>query len=53
MKKNKKTKVKGKGEVTMSLYEINQSLISQLPPYDEEKVDDLIERINRWDISKN
>lgn len=46
-------KIEGKGEVTMSLYEINQSLISQLPPYDEEKVDDLIERINHWDIDKN
>ena len=46
-------KIEGKGEVTMSLYEINQSLISQLPPYDEEKVDDLIERINHWDLDKN
>lgn len=53
MNKQMNQKIEGKGEVTMSLYEINQSLISQLPPYDEEKVNDLIDRINSWDIDKN
>lgn len=34
-KKNIKNKIKGQGNINMSLYEINQSLISQLPAYDE------------------
>lgn len=53
MKKNHKTKVKGKGEVTMSLYELNQSIISQLPPYDEEKIHNLMDRISDWDTGRN
>ena len=48
MKKEKKTKVKGQGEVSLSLYEINQNLISQFPAYDEEKLADLQNRINEW-----
>lgn len=53
MKKDKTTKVEGKGEVSMSLYEINQSIISQLPPYDEEKINDLMERLSDWDVGDN
>lgn len=55
-KRNKHThmnKIKGKGEVSMSLYEINQSLISQLPPYDEDQKKDLMDRISKWDIQNN
>lgn len=48
-KKNIKNKIKGKGEINMSLYEINQSLISQLPAYDENKIEDLKTRINNWE----
>ena len=47
--KNIKNKVKGKGEVNMSLYEINQGIISQLPAYDEEQIEDLKARINKWE----
>lgn len=49
MKKDKKTKVKGKGEVSMSLYEINQNLISQFPAYTNEQKNDLEDRINEWE----
>lgn len=52
-KKNSKTKVKGKGEVTMSLYEINQGIMSQLPPYNEENIKKLITKITRWDIDEH
>lgn len=41
-------KVRGKGNVEMSLYEINQSIISQLPKYTAEQHADLISRINEW-----
>ena len=41
-------KVRGKGNVEMSLYEINQSIISQLPKYTAEQHADLISRINGW-----
>ena len=47
--KNIKNKIKGKGEVNMSLYEINQSIISQLPVYDESQIEDLKTRINEWE----
>ena len=46
-----KKKIKGKGEISMSLYEINQSIISQLSAYDEEQIDDLADRINEWDTN--
>lgn len=45
----KKTKIKGKSEVSMSLYEINQNLISQLPAYTNEQNNDLENRINGWE----
>lgn len=47
----KKNKVKGKGEVSMSLYEINQSLISQLPAYNDTQTNELINKINNWATS--
>lgn len=46
---DKPTKIEGKGEVTMSLYEINQSLISQFPPYDYDAEQKLRKRINSWE----
>lgn len=49
MKKDDRTKVEGKGEVTMSLYEINQSIISQLPSYDDDKIADLQNRLCEWE----
>ena len=47
-KKNIKNKIKGQGEVNMSLYEINQGIIGQLPAYTEEQLKELEEKINDW-----
>ena len=43
--KNKK-KVNGKGEVSMSLYDINKNIIGQLPIYTEEQIKELQDKIN-------
>ena len=45
--------VKGEGGVSMSLYEINQSIISQLPAYDQEKINQLEDDINTWEPGDN
>ena len=47
-KKNIKNKIKGQGNINMSLYEINQSLISQLPAYDEDQIEELEDKIDAW-----
>ena len=47
-KKNIKNKIKGQGEINMSLYEINQSIIGQLPAYTEEQLKELEKKINDW-----
>ena len=49
-KKNIKNKIKGQGEVNMSLYEINQGIIGQLPKYDGDQIKNLEERIDKWDL---
>lgn len=43
-----KKKIKTEGGLSMPLYEINKNLINQFPPYEEEKLKDLEERINTW-----
>lgn len=47
-KKNIKNKIQGNGKINMPLYEINQSLIGQLPAYDADQIEDLKNRINKW-----
>lgn len=47
-KKNIKNKIKGQGEINMSLYEVNQGIIGQLPAYTEEQQNDLEDKINDW-----
>lgn len=47
MEENKK--VNGKGEISMSLYEINQNIISQLPEYNNEEINNLQNKINEWE----
>ena len=49
----KKNKVKGQGEVSMSLYEINKNIISQMPEYDNEKLKELKDKINAWEKQSN
>ena len=49
----KDQKIKGKGEVTMSLYEINQGIMNQLPPYDKESIEKLSAKITQWDMTKH
>ena len=46
---NENTKVKTTGEMSMSLYDINKNLISQLPKYNRARINDLEDRINKWD----
>lgn len=41
-------KAKGSGNISMSLYEINQSLMSQMPSLDEEKLRELIDELNKF-----
>lgn len=49
-KKNIKNKITGQGKLNanMSLYEINQDIISQLPKYTDEQLTDLEKRISEW-----
>lgn len=42
-------KIKGKSEIALSLYEMNQNIISQLPSYDKIKIQDLQNRLNQFD----
>lgn len=37
----------------MSLYEINQSIISQLPPYNADQICELMSKISNWDAENN
>ncbi len=46
--KNKNKKAKETSNISMSLYDINQSIISQLLAYDDNKINDLQNRINNW-----
>lgn len=50
--KNIKNKIKGKGQINteMSLYEINQSIIGQLPAYTNEQLSELKDKILTWSI---
>lgn len=41
------------GEISMSLYEINQQIISQLPTHNEEELKKDIEIINKFEKSQN
>lgn len=41
------------GNLSMSLYELNQNIISQLPPYGAEKLEALKMNITNWDTKKN
>lgn len=50
-KKNIKNKIKGEGNINMSLYEINKNIIAQLPAYDEPKLKKLQEHINEWKMT--
>lgn len=50
MKKHKKKKkIHCDGSIGMSLYELNQSLISQLPAYTNIQINKLEDRINGWE----
>lgn len=42
-----------KKENKMTLYEINQSIICQSPPYSDEQISVLIENLNNWDIKQH
>ena len=48
MKEKEKTKIKGNGNISMSLYEINQSIVHQLPAYDQIQINILRDKINNW-----
>lgn len=50
--KDYQKKIQGKGEVNMSLYEINQGIMGQLPAYDGEKIKKLEESISNWSINE-
>lgn len=52
-KKHKGLKAKTNSEVSMSLYEINQNIISQLTPYSEEQLSALEDKINDWRINNH
>lgn len=45
--KDYKKKMRGKGELNMSLYDINKNLMSQLPEYTHEQVKELEEKIDK------
>ena len=50
--KRKKKRIRNKqekGNLSMTLYELNQSIISQLPPYTEKQINNLIDKIDEWD----
>ena len=54
MKKHRKRKnkqIKGQGELKMSLYEVNQAMISQLPAYDSSQLNELEDKLNDWAAS--
>lgn len=53
MTENELTKVEGSGEVSMSLYEINQNIIAQLPSYDYNNLLKLKKKINSWEKANN
>lgn len=42
-------KINGKGEISMSLYQINQNIISQLPAYNNEAIQNLQNKINDFE----
>lgn len=42
----KKKKINGQGKINMSLYEMNKSLISQLPQYTEDQLKELENKIS-------
>lgn len=49
-KKNKTGfKAKGKSNIELSLYEVNQNIISQLPAYDQTQINKLEDDINTWE----
>lgn len=48
-KSSKQKRIKGKGEVSMTLYDINKQLISQLPAYDMQQINEVEDRINDWE----
>ena len=50
-KKNIKNKINGQGNINMSLYEINKSIIAQLPAYDEAQIKKLQDKINEWKLT--
>lgn len=45
--KDYKKKMRGKGDINMSLYEINKNLMSQLPDYTHEQVTELEGKIDK------
>lgn len=49
-KKNIKNKIKGQGEINLPLYEVNQTLIGQLPAYTKEQIKELKDKINTWEM---
>ena len=46
--KDYKKKMRGKGDINMSLYEINKNLMSQLPDYAHEQITELEGKQNCW-----
>ena len=46
--KDYKKKVQGKGNINMSLYEINQNLMSQMPDYTPEQIKELENKVDSW-----
>ena len=48
--KDYQKKIKGKGEVNMSLYDINKNIIGQLPKYESDQILDLEKRIDDWNM---
>ena len=53
MKKKHKKTTKARGEMKFSLYQLNQSIISQLPPYTEAQKKELADKITKWDLEVN
>lgn len=46
--KDYQKKIKGKGKVNMSLYDINKSIIAQLPEYKNDQIRELEKNIDNW-----
>ena len=46
--KDYKKKVQGKGNINMSLYDINKSLMSQMPDYSSEQIKELENKVDNW-----